>query len=308
MSDKEKDEPFINLEDQAKMKLLNALVGTQRSLSASQRKAAYVSIQQQIGLGERQVKFQWRQLLNYAAVMAISLGLSWWVWSQYGNQVQATPEFAQVIAPAGQTAEILLPDGSKVVLNASSRLTYPTSFNSKIRSVSLEGEGYFTIAKNKDKPFVVSTDVYDVRVTGTQFNLSAYQGEPYTTVLVEGEVYVDWEAAGKSLKLNPGQVAVWSPEDKNLIKQEVKTELYTNWQEGVIQFRDEKMVKVARYMERWYNVEVVFERETAKALRINGTLLKNKPVDQILAVMKLTGQIDYTIHYYEETKTVITIK
>lgn len=308
MNDIEKNEPFTDHEDGARMKLLEALVGTRRSLPDGQKEVAYKTIRQKTGLGTRQIKLRWKQLLNYAAIMAISLGLSYWGWSQFGNEKISTNEFAQVVAPAGQTAEVVLPDGSMVVLNASSKLTYPTTFNKKTRAVSIEGEAYFSVTTDKLKPFIVSTDVYDVRVTGTEFNLSAYQGEPYTTVLIEGEVYVDWEAAGKSVRLSPNQSAVWSPDDQELLIHEVKTDMYTNWQKGIIQFRDEKMESVARYMERWYHVNVVFENETAKELRINGALLKNKPVDQILAVMKMTGQIDYTIKYYEDQKTVITIK
>ncbi|TAJ11796.1 DUF4974 domain-containing protein [Marinilabiliaceae bacterium JC017] len=301
-------EQSSNLEEQAKLKLLNALTDTYRTLNREQKEAAYKSIQQKTGLYKRKIKTYWMQLTRYAAVMILSFGISYLAWKQFGSVGSSMSQFAQVVAPAGQTAEITLPDGSQVVLNAASKLIYPVSFNKKTRTVSLEGEGFFKVAKDKHKPFIVSTDVYDVRVTGTQFNLSAYDGAPYTTVLVEGEVYIDWNEAGKSLRLSPGQAAVWSPGSNDLLKKTVKTDVFTNWQRGVIQFREETMKNVASYLERWYNVDVVFENKAAEQLPINGTLLKSKPVDQILAVMKMTGQIDYTIKYHETQKTVITIK
>lgn len=308
MEEKENIEPMMNPEDLARLKLVNALVSTNRTLPDDYKEMAYQQIQHRTGLGQRQFNFRWRQVLSYAAILVLAFGLSYIVWDQFSGNAGAASKFAQVVVPPGQTANVILPDGTEVVLNASSKLTYPTVFDRKVRAVSLEGEGYFSVTTNKHKPFIVKTDVYDVRVTGTRFNLSAYDNEPYTTVLIEGEVYIDMVADGSSLKLLPGEAAVWSKNENKLRKQFVKTDLYTNWQDGVIQFRNEKMENVAHYMERWYNVEVVFAREAAKAVSINGTLLKNKPVDQMLAVLKLTGQIDYSISYYGDKKTVITLK
>ncbi len=103
----------------------------------------------------------------------------------------STVSFNTMRTPKRGQYQLILPDGSRVWLNSSSSLKYPTAFNSKIREVELTGEGYFEITENKEKPFVVKANKIDVKVLGTAFNVNAYEDEPeLATTLVQGSVRV----------------------------------------------------------------------------------------------------------------------
>ena len=121
-----------------------------------------------------------------------------------------------------------LADGTRVWLNAESRLRYPVAFTGKERKVEMEGEVYFEVAKNKEKPFIVTVNGVDIRVLGTSFNVSAYQEEVVAT-LVEGKVQL--KKGNEQVILSPNQQAIWS-DDEFRVKQ-VDARNYVLWKEGI---------------------------------------------------------------------------
>ncbi len=244
--------------------------------------------------------------LKYAAIIVIAF--------MAGNliqpNIQKEPEirFSEIKVPFGQMSQLTLSDGTKIWLNSGTTLRYPDRFAEGDRSVSIVGEAYFKVAKMPDKPFVVNTSQMKVQVMGTSFNLSAYQEDNSTTVtLVEGKVAVQ-SIDGKTISnLAPGQMAIKTRDSNVLQIKQVKTAFYSAWTEGKIFFDDEKLDQIAVKLERWFNVEISFADEKLKSHRFTGTILKNKPVDQIMQVLELLAPIHFKHQVNANGKDKITI-
>ncbi|MEQ7802390.1 FecR domain-containing protein [Pedobacter sp. ASV1-7] len=216
----------------------------------------------------------------------------------------------------GETFQVRLPDGSLVVLNAASSLTYPTNINLvNERKVKLGGEAYFEVAKamikvegatnnvaGKRKPFIVETDRQQVEVLGTQFNVNSYADELDTkTTLVEGVVKVASLGTVKySSVLKPGQQALSRP-DGFLVK-EVNITQAIAWKNGTFDFDNEDIQSVMRKISRWYNVEVEFEGNVSRE-RFNGALSRKKNISQMLKMLESTG----VVHFKIEGRRIIVI-
>jgi len=211
----------------------------------------------------------------------------------------------------GETFQVRLPDGSLVVLNAASSLTYATTLNSlPERKVKLTGEAYFEVTKatvkEQDtrlkvtrKPFIVVTDKQEVEVLGTHFNINSYLDEPgIKTTLLEGSVRVSNGSIEKLLK--PGQQAL-AKQDGFLIR-EVNIQQAVAWKNGTFDFDNEDIQGVMRKISRWYNVEIVFEGEVSKE-RFNGALSRKKNISQMLKMLESTG----VVHFKIEGRRVIVI-
>ncbi|WP_442588426.1 FecR family protein [Pedobacter sp. AW31-3R] len=196
----------------------------------------------------------------------------------------------------GETFHVRLPDNSLVQLNAASSLTYSAKLTEGgKRVVSLSGEAYFEIAKDKAHPFVVRTGGgQEVEVLGTHFNVSAYEEEPLVkTTLLEGSVKINRESKeGGSLLLKPGQQ---SSCDGTAIKVlDVDVEREVAWKNGRFVFGGQDFRSAMRAIARWYDIEVVYDYEPAN-LEIGGTLLRSRNITEVLKVLQATGDVNFKI-------------
>ncbi len=157
--------------------------------------------------------------------------------------------------PYGQMFKLVLSDGTEVYLNAGSRLTYPTRFVRKERIVTLEGEAYFKVAKDKERPFIVQAGNVRTRVLGTEFNISSYSASDVHVTLIEGGVQVD--ASGNSKVIMPGQ-DLCVRKDGSMSVKEVDLHSYIYWRDGYFYFDNLPLVEVLQGIGRWYNVGVEF--------------------------------------------------
>lgn len=187
----------------------------------------------------------------------------------------------QVIVPYGKRSNILLSDGTRVWLNSGSKLVYTPSFKGKSREVFLEGEAYFDVAKNADKPFYVKTQAYIIKVSGTKFNVMAYkQDNQLNTTLVEGKVSltVNGQLFPKEVILAPNQRASFSPENKSFqISKVDNIENSIAWINGYLFFDNEDISAVIKKLSRYYNItiEIMLPDD---GTRISGKLdLKDDP-------------------------------
>ncbi len=165
--------------------------------------------------------------------------------------------------PNGQRFDIILSDNSHVYLNAGSSLRYPVTFlPGKKRQVYLQGEAFFEVSKDKDHPFVVTSDNMDVEVLGTKFNVSAYpEEEDINTVLVEGSVKVNATHnndldEGPSMLLKPGHMAQWDKKSKSAQIEKVDTDQYTSWMQSKLVIRGIKFREIIKKLERHYGVTI----------------------------------------------------
>jgi ferric-dicitrate binding protein FerR (iron transport regulator) len=226
-----------------------------------------------------------RELAKIAAIIALTLGGSFWY-----RQMQKTDEpvaMQTIFVPAGQRVNITLPDGSNVWLNARTHLTYPVSFNSKDRTMELDGEAYFEVAKNEHKPFIVQTAQGIVEVLGTDFNLEAYSSrEEFETTLMKGRV---------KIKLNGsvGGEEVWLTPDKKAVLKDGKLQVepvddYTSyrWREGLICFKNESFVSIMDDFEKYYGVSVRVKNQKVLQSFYTGKFRYTDGVDYALRVLQ----------------------
>jgi ferric-dicitrate binding protein FerR (iron transport regulator) len=166
----------------------------------------------------------------------------------------------QLIVPYGKRSFIVLSEGTKVWLNSGSKLIFPSVFNEKSREVILEGEAFFDVAKNKEKPFYVKTEAFKMKVYGTKFNVQAYlQDNDCQIVLVEGKVGMNVGEGIRSPEvfLAPNQKATISKgEEKFDITNVENTEIYTAWIDGYLTFTNEDVSDLLKRVSRYYNVEI----------------------------------------------------
>lgn len=210
-----------------------------------------------------------------------------------------TPVYSQmytVISPAGQMTNIELPDGTLVMLNSGTKIQYSGDFTGGKRQVYLEGEAFFDVQKDVDHPFIVTTEFLGVRVYGTSFNIQSYrEDKAFTATLIEGSIGILNPGGVEVTKLVPGENAYFAESETKIEIRKVDTEMYTSWKEGLVTFRNERLEDIAKQIERWYNVEIIIQKEGLGDERYFGTILKNKPIDQILEVLKLTTSLEYEI-------------
>lgn len=187
-----------------------------------------------------------------------------------------TPEMNQLVIPYGRTSEILLPDGTRVFLNAGSRLIYPNFFADKNREVFLVGEAFFDVEHNAGKPFIVQTTDIRVQVLGTQFNVSAYPSDNIIeTVLTSGKVRLEQNNSGifsETIELSPGQLASFSKTERTTQLKNVDIENYTLWKENLLKFESTDLNRVLKRLERYYNIRFKYNDPFLGCIKITGKL------------------------------------
>lgn len=222
-----------------------------------------------------------------AIISTVVISLFFW------NENRLLTKYADVVVEVGQgqKSDILLPDGTKVHLNADSQLRYGSHFNGKQRQVELIGEAYFEVAKDTQSPFIVNAGDIQVRALGTSFNIQAYPDENILTYLSEGSVIVSTPL--QSLNLSPGEVAVYSSTDAQMTKNKTEdNRLFTAWMNDEMVFDDEPILHIIRILERNYNVTFEVKSDKLKDITFTGTL-KNASLQSTLYALQFTSSITY---------------
>lgn len=204
------------------------------------------------------------------------------------------PQFNTLSTPQGGQYQVVLADGTKVWLNALSSLRFPASFSGLTRTVELEGEAYFEVAENKQKPFKVKIPGgAEVRVTGTHFNVMAYENEnKISTILLEGGVEMVSRSA--VILLKPGQQAILHKKSGMMEKNPADLEEAIAWKNGYFLFNNENIHSIMRKISRWYGVEVTYDGNM-EGKDFSGTVSRYKNVSEVLHMLELTGIIHFKV-------------
>ncbi len=215
-----------------------------------------------------------------------------WLFNIRLPAVKKQVTYNTVQVPLGMTSSIILPDGTKVALNAGSTLKYPVTFDQKTRHVQLSGEAYFEVKKSKRQPFIVSTSDIAIQVTGTSFNCSAYpEDKRIETALVEGEIRISGVNGGEQgLSVKPGELAVFSRSGNTIEKFSADLDKYISWKSGKLIFRDDSMTTVLAKLGRWYNVEFQVVDEEMLGYEYSATF-SGESLDQVLKMLSLSAPI-----------------
>ncbi|MEP7257618.1 MAG: FecR domain-containing protein, partial [Flavitalea sp.] len=201
--------------------------------------------------------------------------------------------YNMMATPAGRQYSLTLADGTRVWLNASSSISFPTVFGNKKREVSITGEVYFEVAPVKTAPFVVKHNGnIEVEVLGTHFNINSYDNEatPRTTLL-EGKVKVKFQNSTSILK--PGEQASLNKEGNISIASNVDLEEVMAWKNGMFQFDNTAIDAVMRQLARWYDVEIEYRGAILK--HFGGNISRDVNLSQVLKILELTGEVKFRI-------------
>lgn len=275
-----------------------------------------------------------RNIWRYAAAACLVLAfIAAWKWWPAGNRSreQANIYQQQLVTPKGIRSQVVLPDGSKVWLNAGSTLDYPKQFNDKTRDVQLQGEAYFEITTDKKKPFFVHTQSFSIKVLGTGFNVRAYADEDSAVAaLVHGSVEVIiGEKEKRSILLKPNEkitlptaaeaIASEKKSDskrlteikapgllpEKMIKVQDTVQLETAWTKDKLAFKKMPFINVSLLLEKWFGVEMRFKNENKKMINLSG-VFGEESLDEILLLLELASGNSF--QYKKDSSGVIWIE
>lgn len=234
--------------------------------------------------------YQWTARIASVIILLLLTGISVY---QYAKHQSVMPDMV-VSVEKGQKASVVLPDGSKVWVNSDSKLSYGSRFNQEERVLTLEGEAYFEVTPDKERPFIVKTNELSVRALGTSFNVKAYgEDNDVSTVLMTGRVEVTSNL--DRFILNPNEKIVFDRQTGRMNKSSVEdTGHYINWKHHILTFNGETFENIAHTLERNYNTRIVFESEALKKYRFTGTL-GNTSLESILQILSLTSPLSYEV-------------
>lgn len=225
-----------------------------------------------------------------------------------GNKELQPEKMLTLITPRGGQYQLVLPDGTKVWLNAASSIRFPGSFSSlRNRKVELSGEAYFEVAKNVSQPFVVASNKQEVKVLGTHFNVSAYVDETSTrTTLLEGSVQVnslsrDLYPDRNRVIIKPNEQAVLSNDNIAVVPVDAQAEIA--WKNGEFVFVSEDIERILRKISRWYDVEVTYKDKLTHTT-FSGAISRFENVSQVLRKIEMTN----SIHFKLEGRRIIVMK
>ncbi len=233
--------------------------------------------------------------LKFAAVLVFGLFIGLYITSIRTKQ---EPVYYAAHSPRGSVSEMMLPDGSIIFLNSDSRIKYSIEGEKGIREVFLNGEAWFQVEKNTKKPFVVHTPYYDVNVTGTRFNVKAYDTDnEITTTLEEGEVVINSSINFKlafSPTLNPGEQLVFNKYSKKMTIKTVNTKWFTSWKDNKLIFINLSLKDLIVLLERKYGVDIEVKNKAILDYHYDGTI-KNESILEVLEIIKKTLPVSYEI-------------
>lgn len=255
--------------------------------------AAFAQVQKRIQINKSTLS-----LLNtfsrIAAILFIPLLLAS-VWLFYNQQKTTHQQFAiqEITSPPGIRSQVVLPDGSKVWLNAESTIKFQVPFQENSRNIDIVGEAFFDVAKNPDQPFFVQSGKVQVKVLGTRFNYKAFaEDETIEVVLEEGKIALNLQndSKNKETVLRPGDRAVIEKQSSKTIVKNENINKYIAWHTGKLVFDNSPMSEVAQLLERWYGVEVMVQDSEIMNYRFT-TTFENESLFQVIELLGLSSPI-----------------
>lgn len=228
------------------------------------------------------------RLLKIASILLIGLTLGYYLFYPREDTVK----MQELNVPAGQRAELLLSDGTKVWLNSRSTLRFPDRFVGKKRNVELIGEGYFTVVSNPDSPFIVKTEKHNVCATGTEFNVKAYGGmNHFEAALLHGKISIYSLDQNSEISLVPGQMV--QKKQEGLTADIISDYNYFKWREGLFCFENESISGLIEKLQLYYDVTIETEIDSFPDYYFSGKFRISDGVEHVLKVLQLKYKFTY---------------
>ena len=228
---------------------------------------------------------------KYAAIAGISIILTLGAQKLFRSDLPVTVTYTELDVESGpRMSHLTLSDGTKVVLNASTKFKFPDRFTGEVREVFLDGEAFFDVAHNEKMPFTVLSDKQKISVLGTVFNVMDYSSDNYAvTTLVSGSVKIQpWSDTGEpetATMLQPNQQAFFNKPSSELTLTDVKINLDRTWINKVYHFRDEPLGRIMQRLEKFYGVKILITDEALQNEIYTGTFATDKDIKEILKII-----------------------
>ncbi len=206
--------------------------------------------------------------------------------------------YNSIRTPRGGEYQVRLSDGTVVWLNAETTLTYPVVFASNTRTLTLEGEAYFEVAPDTSRPFIVHTPQFEVRVTGTEFNISTYPEEYETATLVKGGIILECNRRNHLLK--PGEQFRLKGDLQEVVP--VDPAVATAWRNGIFHFKERRLESLLNELARWYNFDVIYLNQEVKNYHFTAWFKRSSTIQEVIEILEKTNKIKLNLQ--EKTLTV----
>lgn len=253
-------------------------------------------------LGKSRDRDLWISIIKYVAIVVVAVGTGWGI-DEFQRNTDLSNDKEIVyneiqVQKGGRANTLILSDGTKVVLNAATTFKYPTSFDEKNRIVYLEGEAYFEVAKDEEKPFVVKLNKQDITVLGTTFNVQAYKDESYSIVtLLNGRVMLDaFNELGESTSrmfLKPNQRALSDNKSGSVSLCDVNASFASTWIKGEYKFKDEPLLSICKRLENYYNVQIHLNDPRLEQIRYTGTFSLEQDIMEVFRIIDYEKQFAF---------------
>lgn len=240
--------------------------------------------------------------ISVAASIALLIGLSGFF--LYQNTFSPESRLITRSNTSDTQTEIVLPDGSTVILHGRSTISFPAAFSEKSRQVQLSGEAYFNVRKDEQAPFMVQSGEISIKVLGTTFNVEAYDEDNLIRVTLEtGKISMSTEDYKDGLILTPNQQAVYDKQNKSILKRNVNAEEVIGWTKNRLYFNSMLLEDIVLKLERHFNVEIETSLKKLKDIPYTGEFVEDESIDEILTVLSM---MDNRINYeYRDNKIVV---
>jgi len=213
--------------------------------------------------------------------------------------------YNQLIVPAGKRSMLTFNDGTRVWVNAGSKLVYPACFEKDKREIFVEGEIYLDVKSNPAKPFIVRTNTFEVKVLGTQFNVSAYTNQAdLQVVLVSGTVEIQQNGISKEI-LKPNELFSYNESKQDYSVSTIDVSDYIAWKEGYYPFNRQDLATILAKLSKYYNVQFKWS-EKVKELSCSGKLDLKENVQEVLGTLEKTAPIE--IRKISEREYIVVVK
>lgn len=201
--------------------------------------------------------------------------------------------YQTLYVPAGQRAELILPDSTHVWLNARSKLVYPISFGKDIRQVELNGEAYFDVIHNEKQPFVVKTPQMDIQVLGTEFNVTAYSSSSdFEVALLRGCIELSSPRLSSNYRMKEKEHI--RLQNNKLISKDISDYDYFRWKEGLICFNNESVATIIEKLKLYYDIDIEVYNQKFINSRYTGKFRTKDGIEQVLKVLQIEHKFTYT--------------
>lgn len=234
----------------------------------------------------KQIRRVFLQTIGYAATIALLVVSTYWFTSNRFESEQAAIVENTLYAPAGQRVKLTLQDGTEVWLNSQSQLTYPAIFSKDERRVTIEGEAFFDVAKDTEKPFIVTSQGIEMKVLGTKFNVCSYPGEKtIQTSLLEGKLKVYFtDSESNAVILHPDeQVTV---KGHQMEVEALPHSDYFLWRDGIYSFDNEPLIDILKKLELYYDVKIIVKDQSIYKWEYTGKFRQRDGIDKILRMIQ----------------------